>query len=95
MPHASRGCSYAGTVADEVDDVIQGKRLTSIVHRADFLQELLADIPREQLHASKKLQIVDGKGPVTLCPGSDSAQSMAGWYMPVAGSHQSLPSCKD
>ncbi|KAI0521419.1 hypothetical protein F5B22DRAFT_596768 [Xylaria bambusicola] len=56
----------AGTVADEVDDVVQGKRLTSIVHRADFLQELLSDIPREQMHASKKLLKVDGNGPVTL-----------------------------
>ncbi|KAI0407222.1 hypothetical protein F4802DRAFT_605711 [Xylaria palmicola] len=56
----------AGTMADEVDDVVQGKRLTSIVHRADFLQELLADIPRERMHASKKLLRIDGNGPVTL-----------------------------
>ncbi|KAI0102796.1 hypothetical protein GGR51DRAFT_526241 [Nemania sp. FL0031] len=56
----------AGTVADEVDDVVQGKRLTSIVHRADFLQELLANIPRERMHASKKLQKVDGNSPITL-----------------------------
>ncbi|KAI0435894.1 hypothetical protein F4803DRAFT_544062 [Xylaria telfairii] len=56
----------AGTVADEVDDVIQGKRLTSIVHRADFLQELLADIPRERMHASKKLLKIDENGPITL-----------------------------
>ncbi|KAI1178233.1 hypothetical protein F4777DRAFT_130817 [Nemania sp. FL0916] len=56
----------AGTVADEVDDIVQGKRLTSIVHRADLLQELLADIPRERMHASKKLLRVDGNGPVTL-----------------------------
>ncbi|KAI1352283.1 hypothetical protein F5Y01DRAFT_324517 [Xylaria sp. FL0043] len=56
----------AGSVADEVDDVVQGKRLTSIVHRADFLQELLADIPRDRMHASKKLLRIDGKGPLVL-----------------------------
>ncbi|KAI1740227.1 hypothetical protein F4680DRAFT_420083 [Xylaria scruposa] len=56
----------AGSVADEVDDVVQGKRLTSIVHRADFLQELLADIPRDRMHASKKLLKIDGDGPITL-----------------------------
>ncbi|KAI0483426.1 hypothetical protein F4859DRAFT_472796 [Xylaria cf. heliscus] len=56
----------AGRVADEVDDVVQGKRLTSIVHRADFLQELLADVPRERMHASKKLLKIDGNGPITL-----------------------------
>ncbi|KAI0815453.1 hypothetical protein GGR55DRAFT_699280 [Xylaria sp. FL0064] len=56
----------AGSVADEVDDVVQGKRLTSIVHRADFLQELLADIPRDRMHASKKILRIDGKGPLIL-----------------------------
>ncbi|KAI1073991.1 FAD/NAD(P)-binding domain-containing protein [Whalleya microplaca] len=56
----------AGTMADEVDDVVQGKRLTSIVHRAALLQELLADIPQNRMHASKKLQKVDQGGHVTL-----------------------------
>ncbi|KAI0182210.1 salicylate hydroxylase [Xylaria flabelliformis] len=56
----------SGSVADEVDDVIQGKRLTSIVHRADFLQELLADIPRDRMHVSKKLLKIDGDGPISL-----------------------------
>ncbi|KAI1272727.1 hypothetical protein F5Y07DRAFT_378971 [Xylaria sp. FL0933] len=56
----------AENVADEVDDVVQGKRLTSIVHRADFLQELLADTPRSRMHASKKLLRIDGKGPLIL-----------------------------
>lgn len=40
---------------------MQGKRLTSIVHRAAFLQELLAGIPPDQMHASKKLERVDLK----------------------------------
>ncbi|RYP05822.1 hypothetical protein DL764_003533 [Monosporascus ibericus] len=48
-----------GEVVDEVDDIASGKRLTSIVHRAAFLQELLADVPGERLHASKKLAAVD------------------------------------
>ncbi|RYP79010.1 hypothetical protein DL770_006755 [Monosporascus sp. CRB-9-2] len=48
-----------GEVVDEVDDIASGKRLTSIVHRAAFLQELLADVPGERLHASKKLATVD------------------------------------
>ncbi|KAI0837666.1 FAD/NAD(P)-binding domain-containing protein [Hypoxylon sp. FL0890] len=56
----------AGSMADEVDEEVQGKRLTSIVHRAAFLQELLADIPQNRMHASKKLQRVEGNGPITL-----------------------------
>ncbi|KAI0860335.1 hypothetical protein F4860DRAFT_479540 [Xylaria cubensis] len=56
----------SGSVADEVDDVVQRKRLTSIVHRADFLQELLADIPRNRMHASKKLLKINGDGPISL-----------------------------
>ncbi|KAI5865622.1 FAD/NAD(P)-binding domain-containing protein [Durotheca rogersii] len=56
----------AGTMADEVDEVAQGKRLTSIVHRAALLQELLTNVPRDRMHAGKKLQKIDGDGPVTL-----------------------------
>ncbi|KAI0149706.1 hypothetical protein F4776DRAFT_602846 [Hypoxylon sp. NC0597] len=56
----------AGIMADEVDDVVQGKRLSSIIHRAALLQEWLADIPRDRMHASKKLQKIDGNGPITL-----------------------------
>jgi salicylate hydroxylase len=49
-----------GSVVDEVDYTISGnKRLTSIVHRADFLRELLADVPQERMHASKKLARVE------------------------------------
>ncbi|KAI5917969.1 hypothetical protein F4810DRAFT_726395 [Camillea tinctor] len=48
-----------GEVIDEVDDTSEGKRLTSIVHRAAYLRELLAGVPQERLHASKKLDTVD------------------------------------
>lgn len=52
---------------DEVTDE-GGRTLTSIVHRAAFLRELLAEIPLERLHASKKLERAEtaGDGPVTL-----------------------------
>ncbi|KAJ8130453.1 hypothetical protein O1611_g3176 [Lasiodiplodia mahajangana] len=56
----------AGKVIDELDDAGQEKRLTSIVHRANFLQELLAGIPKNRMHASKKLLKIDGNGPVTI-----------------------------
>ncbi|KAI1137265.1 FAD/NAD(P)-binding domain-containing protein [Hypoxylon sp. FL0543] len=56
----------AGSMPDEVDDIVRGKRLTSIVHRAALLQELLADIPPERMHASKKLQKIEGNGPITI-----------------------------
>ncbi|KAI2467336.1 FAD/NAD(P)-binding domain-containing protein [Annulohypoxylon bovei var. microspora] len=45
-----------GNLIDEADDKVQGKRITSIVHRANFLQELLADVPEDRMHASKKLE---------------------------------------
>lgn len=49
-----------GSVVDEVDYTTSGnKRLVSIVHRADFLRELLADVPPERMHASKKLEKVE------------------------------------
>ncbi|KAK4677533.1 hypothetical protein QC764_404510 [Podospora pseudoanserina] len=45
-----------GTVLDEVDyDSSGNKRLTSIVHRADFLRELLSSVPQDRMHPSKKL----------------------------------------
>ncbi|KAI0534495.1 hypothetical protein GGR58DRAFT_505253 [Xylaria digitata] len=68
----------AGSVADEVDDVVQGKRLTSIVHRADFLQELLADIPRDRMHTSKKLLKNSGAWFLTTLQPFDKAQSSLG-----------------
>ncbi|KAI6084895.1 FAD/NAD(P)-binding domain-containing protein [Hypoxylon rubiginosum] len=45
-----------GSLIDEADGKAQGKRLISIVHRAAFLKELLADVPKERMHASKKLE---------------------------------------
>ncbi|ROW14592.1 hypothetical protein VPNG_03165 [Cytospora leucostoma] len=58
----------AGSLIDEADDVAQGKRITSIVHRAAFLRELLADVPQERMHASKKLDQIgrNGDGSITL-----------------------------
>lgn len=59
-----------GEMIDEADAAIQKKRLTSIVHRAAFLQELLAGVPQERLHAGKKLEKVlqegGDDGPITL-----------------------------
>lgn len=51
-----------GNLIDEADDEAQGKRITSIVHRAAFLRELLADVPQERMHASKKLDHIDRNG---------------------------------
>ncbi|KAI1327713.1 hypothetical protein F5Y16DRAFT_184249 [Xylariaceae sp. FL0255] len=48
----------AGQVIDEVDQS-QDRRLTSILHRATYLQQLLAGVPEDRLHASKKLIKVD------------------------------------
>lgn len=56
----------AGSVADEVDEIVQGKRLTSIVHRAAFLQELLAGISQDRMHASKKLKKIERNDSITL-----------------------------
>jgi len=56
-----------GQVINEVDNS-SGKRLTSITHRAAYLQQLLAGVPAERLHASKKLERIDrnSDGSVTL-----------------------------
>ncbi|KAI1124465.1 hypothetical protein F5Y10DRAFT_269059 [Nemania abortiva] len=53
----------AWSVADEVDEVDQGKRLVSIANQPDFLRELLANIPRERMHTSMKLLKIAGNGP--------------------------------
>ena len=37
-----------GVPIGEVDEITQGKRLTSIVHRAELLQVLLADVPKDR-----------------------------------------------
>ncbi|KAI0438190.1 hypothetical protein F4803DRAFT_565457 [Xylaria telfairii] len=58
-----------GEVFSEVDGAAdEGKRLTSIVHRAEYLRELLADVSQERMHASKKLETADrnSDGSVTL-----------------------------
>ncbi|KAI1772912.1 FAD/NAD(P)-binding domain-containing protein [Hypoxylon cercidicola] len=58
-----------GSMVDEADDVAQGKRVSSIVQRAAFVRELLADVPPERMHAFKKLDRVDhnSDGSITLC----------------------------
>jgi salicylate hydroxylase len=59
----------AGSMIDESDDESPGQqRVTSIVHRAAFLRELLADVPPERMHASKKLDNFDrnSDGSLTL-----------------------------
>lgn len=49
----------AGKLVDEIDARKDGKRLTSIVHRAAFLKELLAGVPAERMHSGKKLKSVE------------------------------------
>lgn len=58
-----------GSLIAEEDRATHGKRVVSIVHRAAFLRELLAEIPPERLHSSKKLKIIEkqgSEGPVLL-----------------------------
>ncbi|RYP64753.1 hypothetical protein DL770_009138 [Monosporascus sp. CRB-9-2] len=57
-----------GEIIDEDDVKNLGRRLTSIVHRAAFLRELLAGLPPQNMHPSKKLNQVDRKndGCITL-----------------------------
>lgn len=62
----AQGGDGAGNMADEVDEKAQGKRLTSIVHRVQLLEALLAEIPEERMHASKKLQKIDQGNSVTV-----------------------------
>lgn len=57
----------AGQQVFEADNERQGKQTVTIVQRADFLRELLANVPPERMHASKKLVTVDrGNDSVTL-----------------------------
>lgn len=70
-PASSPG-DAGGLIAEARDD--QGPdgriRLTTIVHRAAFLTELLKSVPAERMHAGKKLVKVDSgtdeDGPLTL-----------------------------
>lgn len=55
-----------GSMADEVDETIQGRRLTSIVHRVQLLEALLAEIPEERMHASKKLRKIEQDNSLTV-----------------------------
>lgn len=45
-----------------------GSRVTSIVHRAALLHELLRDVPADRMHTSKKLESIDrnDNGSLTL-----------------------------
>lgn len=57
-----------GALIDQADAKAENRRLTSIVHRAAWLRELLANVPAERMHASKKLARVEraAGGPLTL-----------------------------
>ncbi|KAH8746953.1 hypothetical protein F5883DRAFT_609405 [Diaporthe sp. PMI_573] len=55
-----------GVMIDEIDAKSYHKQVVSIVHRAAFLRELLANVPPGRMYASKKLVRVDcdeGAGP--------------------------------
>ncbi|KAJ5279594.1 salicylate hydroxylase [Penicillium angulare] len=58
----------AGSMIDELNGEGPDERVTSIVHRADFLRETLAGVPQERMHASKKLVTFDknSDGSLTL-----------------------------
>ncbi|KAI0418437.1 FAD/NAD(P)-binding domain-containing protein [Xylaria grammica] len=62
---------HQGSLIDEEDGESHGKRVTSIVHRAALLRELLADVPSDRMHHSKKLDRIEKRGgqagPITLC----------------------------
>lgn len=61
----AQGEDRGGSMADEVDEAAQGKRLTSIVHRVNLLEALLAGVPGDRMHASKKLQKIERGDSVT------------------------------
>lgn len=44
-----------------MDTEKEGKSATTIVQRANYLREILADIPEERMHTSKKLEKVERK----------------------------------
>lgn len=62
----AEGDEGTGSMADEVDEEAQGRRLTSIVHRVQLLEALLAVIPKERMHACKKLQKIEQGNCVTV-----------------------------
>lgn len=59
-----------GSLIAEANAKAEGRRLTSTVQRADFLRELLFDVPKERMHAGKKLVTFErpagAEGPITL-----------------------------
>lgn len=55
-----------GTMVFEMEEGGDDKRITSIVHRAALLRELLSGVPEERMHVSKKLQEVDHKADGTV-----------------------------
>ncbi|KAI1121715.1 salicylate hydroxylase [Nemania abortiva] len=56
-----------GSIVHTIDEG-EGKRVTSIVHRAALLREFLAAVPPERMHASKRLERINrqDEGPITL-----------------------------
>ncbi|KAI1377124.1 salicylate hydroxylase [Hypoxylon crocopeplum] len=61
---AARGEDQGATIAEAsaTDPDPKRNRVTSIVHRAALLQEFLAGVPPERMHASKRLDRVDRGG---------------------------------
>ncbi|KAI1746854.1 hypothetical protein F4782DRAFT_543939 [Xylaria castorea] len=55
LKHAGAAPLKGGEVINEVDNS-SGNRLTSIIHRAAYLQQLLTGVPEDHPHASKNLE---------------------------------------
>jgi salicylate hydroxylase len=47
------------SLIDETADPVEGQRVTSIVHRAALLHQLLSLVPAERMHVSKKLEHIE------------------------------------
>lgn len=98
-----QGETGAGSMTDEVDEAAQGKRLTSIVHRVELLKALLAGIPEDRMHASKKLQRVEQGDSITvyftdgtthecdILVGADGIHSIVRKFCPGRERSRSLP----
>ncbi|KAI7782605.1 hypothetical protein LA080_013093 [Diaporthe eres] len=79
-----------GVMIDEVDAGVHGKHVVSIVHRAAFVRELLADVPPGRMHASKKLERVDrGEGDPAVSPRNTGWWAIMG-LKPYAAAQESL-----
>ncbi|KAI1320137.1 salicylate hydroxylase [Xylariaceae sp. FL0255] len=55
----AQGEGKGSILGDLEDDPTKGERRTCIVHRAAFIGALLADVPPDRMHTSKKLNKVD------------------------------------